>query len=137
MKFTLVLLIGFLLPPLALSQTESDVLEGAKTGLIEKLYKTMAPMLRSSLDDRHVSEDEIDTILFGAIDAYAACIAVAAQQKAREQGLPKDIILKGIGSETQGKEKSKILLELVTDALKVRQSPRDEQISSKTGVQIR
>ena len=122
---------------MAWPQSADDVLEASKLGLVEKLFETMAPRLRPELASRGLSDEEVDSILFDAFDAYSDCVLAAARQQALEQGLPEDIILKGIGGRTRGKEESKILLELDMDALRVKQAPCNAQITEATGVQIR
>jgi len=117
-----ILFVAFL-PTLAWSQSESDMLEAAKLGLIEKFYASGIEHYRTMLDDRGFSIEEKEAILFDAIDAYAACWVLVAQAQAREQGLSEDIILKGIGGRTRGKEESLILLALDTEALKIRRRP--------------
>ena len=136
MKSYCSLLFCLLLSSLAFSQTEENALEAAKLGLIEKLHETMVPVLREELSNRELSEEEAEALIYSSIDTFAACLVLAAQSQAREQGLPEEIILKGIGDRTRGKEESKILLELDTGAMRLKQAPCNDNLTRTTGVQI-
>jgi hypothetical protein len=124
-----------LLPSLALAQND-DAIEMAKLGIIEKMYEGSAEHFRQQLDACSLSDREIEDILFEAFDAYALCSALAAQAQAHEQGLSKEIILKGIGHRTRGKEESLILLALDMDALKIKGAPCKKAFGEKLGVII-
>lgn len=126
-----------LLPTLAWAQNDDDALEAAKLGLVEKMYKSGAEHYRKQLKDRGLSDQEVGSILFEAIDAYALCSVLAAQAQAHEQGLSEEIILKGVGSRTRGKEESLILLALDTDALKLKKAPCKRAFGYKLGVTVR
>ncbi len=123
MKTIYFILFTAFLPTLAWPQSESDMLEAAKLGLIEKFYASGIEHYQKTLDDRGLSSEEKESILFDAIEAFAACWVLAAQAQAREQALSEEIILKGIGGRTRGKEESLILLALDTEALKIRRRP--------------
>ena len=124
------------LPVLVWTQSDSESLEAAKLGLIEKIYERGAEHYRKQLAGRGLTSDEVENILFEAIDAYASCIALAAQAQAHEQGLSEEIILKGFGRRTRGKEESLVLLELDMDALNIRTAPCKKALGDKLGIII-
>ena len=128
--------IFLLLPILVWAQTYSDAVEAAKLGTIEKIYKGGGDHFRTQLAGRGLSEEEVENVLFEAIDAYALCLVLAAQAQANEQGLSEEIILKGIGNKTRGKEESLILLSLDMDALKLKRTPCKEALGKKLGTTI-
>ena len=125
------------LVPLALAQTESNVLEAAKLGLFEKTYESSAYRFRTALEAQGFSTDEIEKRLFEAVDAYAACAVLAAQAQAREQGLPEDIVLKGLGHKTRGKDEAEVLFALDLVALKRRTAPCAKALGEAMGVEVR
>lgn len=132
---------GFILsmlvfPTLALAQLESDALRAAKLGLIEKMYEKNADRYLVLLEARGLFGEEAEGVLFDAIDAHASCIVLAAQAQAHEQGLSTDVILKGLGNKTRGKEESLILLELDMDQLKLKSNPCNDALGQKLGVPI-
>ena len=137
MKIIYTLFFTFLIPALAWTQNESGAIEAAKLGLIEKMYEKGAEQFRIQLGDRGLSDEEVEEILFEAIDAHALCSVLAAQAQAHEQGLSEEIILKGVGGQTRGKEESLIFLALDTDALKLKSAPCNKAFGDKLGVTIR
>ena len=136
MKIWHVILAILLSPVLVYAQDHSDAVEAAKLGVIEKLYNAGGDHFRSQLSARGLSEDEVENELFEAIDAYALCVVLAAQAQAHEQGLSEEVILKGVGNKTRGKEESLILLSLDTDALDVKRAPCKEALSNKLGTTV-
>lgn len=122
---------------LIVAQDNSDAIEAAKLGIIEKLYERGADRYRANLVDRGLSEAEVESLLFDAFDAYALCTALAAQAQAHEQGLAVDIILKGFGSRTRGQEASFVLMALDTEALKLKTAPCNQSLADKLDVIVR
>ena len=118
---------------LVYAQDHSDTVEAAKLGVIEKLYNAGGDRFRKQLSARGLSEDEAENVLYEAIDAYALCVVLAAQAQAHEQGLSEEVILKGVGNKTRGKEESLILLSLDTDALDLKRAPCNAALSDKLG----
>ena len=116
---------------LVYAQDHSDTVEAAKLGVIEKLYNAGGDRFRKQLSARGLSEDEAENVLYEAIDAYALCVVLAAQAQAHEQGLSEEVILKGVGNKTRGKEESLILLSLDTDALDLKRAPCNAALSDK------
>ena len=127
----------FLLLPISVwAQADGDAIEAAKLGAIEKMYEGVAEHYRKQLAGRGLSNEEVEDILFKAIDAYALCSVLAAQAQAHEQGLSEEIILKGVGNKTRGKEESLILLSLDMDALKLKREPCRKALNKKLGVVV-
>ena len=131
-----IIFIFLLFPVSGWTQYDGDAIETAKLGLIEKMYESSAGQFRKQLDGRGWSDEEVEDILFEAIDAYALCSVLAAQAQAHEQGLSEEIVLKGIGHKTRGKEESLILLSLDTDALTLKREPCSKAFGEKLGVII-
>ncbi|MFQ6004505.1 MAG: hypothetical protein ACE5OQ_03290 [Woeseia sp.] len=137
MKLSFFALIGLVFPVITWCQTEADMLEAAKLGLIEKMYDSGGESFRANLANRGYSDDEVESILFDALDTYAACYVLAAQTQAREQGLSEEIILKGIGGKTRGKDEAQVLIALDTDAMKEKQAPCRKFLGEKLGIVVR
>lgn len=137
MKLIFFALISLVYPVIAWCQTEEDMLETAKLGLIEKMYESGEESFRTNLSNRGYSDDEVESILFDALDAYAACYVRAAQTQAREQGLSEEIILKGIGGKTRGKDEAQVLIALDTEAMKEKQAPCRKDLGEKLGIVVR
>ena len=123
-----------LLPIFVWAQIDSDIIEAAKLGTIEKLYEGGGDQFRKQLAARGLSDEEVEQILFEALDAYALCLVLAARNQAHEQGLSEEIILKGFGNRTRGKEESLVLLSLDMDALKLKRAPCREALNEKMGI---
>jgi len=136
MKVSGFILSILVLPALVLAQLESDELVAAKLGLIEKMYERNSDRYLLLLEGRGLFGEEAEELLFDAIDAHATCIVLAAQTQAHEQGLSEEVILKGIGGKTRGREESLILLELDTDQLKLKTQPCNDALGKKLGVPI-
>ena len=64
------------------------------------------------------------------------CIACAAQSQAREQGLSEEIVLKGFGTCTRGKEESLVLLQLDTEAFKLRTASCNKVLYDQLGLTL-
>jgi hypothetical protein len=131
-----IIVVFLLCPTLVWAQSDSDVVEAAKLGMIEKLYEGGGDHFRKHLTGRGLSDEEVENALFEAIDAYASCLVLAAQEQAHEQGLSEEIILKGIGNRTRGKEESLVLLSLDMDALKLKRAPCREAFGEKLGITV-
>lgn len=97
MRIIFVALIVTLGPSLASSQEQEGAVEIAKLEFVEKMYASGADHFRKVLAERGLTDAEIEDVLFKAIDKYSACAVRAAQAQAQEQGLPEDIVLKGVG----------------------------------------
>jgi hypothetical protein len=135
MKLALVALIAILGPSLVSSQ-EQESAEIAKLEFVEKMYAGGAEHFRKALADRGLTDAEVEGMLFKAIDKYSECAVRAAQAQAREQGLPEDVVLKGVGGGTRGKEEARILLELDMDAMKKKREPCRKELGETLGVTI-
>ena len=119
------------------AQTDADVLELAKLGLIEKMHAANGDQFRKLLTEQGHSEDDVDTILFETFEESATCIVNAARDLAVEQGLPVGIVLAGIGHKTRGKEDSRVLLELDTEALKAKTSECSQEMGRRLGLMVK
>jgi len=91
----------------AMRLSNDDLVEGAKLGMVEKMYESGAATFRKQL---------------------------AAQSQAREQGLSKEIVLKGFGTGTRGKEESLVFLQLDLDAFKLRTASCNEVLYDNLGL---
>lgn len=129
MKIAQTFLLTIVLPIVLLAQDQDDALALAKLGFIEKLHAAGTEHFRRALTAKGFSSEDADEILFQAFDEYSKCVLVAVRDQAREQGLPEDIVLKGFGGKTRGKEESLILLSLDTDAVKTKQAPCDRDLN--------
>lgn len=106
--------------PASWAQTESDDIEAAKLGLIEKLYEMDEPQFREGLANKGHSQGDINAILNAAYESLAACLVNAARSQAQEQGISVPVVLKSIGDGTSVEE-SKLLRDLDWDALHVKE----------------
>jgi hypothetical protein len=88
------------------------------------------------LEARGLFGEEAEGVLFEAIDAHAVCVVLAAQAQAHEQGLSEEIILKGLGGKTRGKEESLILLQLDMEQFKLKTKPCNDALGQKLGVPV-
>lgn len=136
MRLEHVIFTFLLLPHLVVAQSDGDAIEAAKLGMIEKIYKGGADHFRKQLTGQGLSDEAVAEVLFESIDAYALCLVLAAQAQAREQGLSEEIILKGIGNKTRGKEESLVLLSLDLDALKQKRAPCRKALGDKLGMTL-
>jgi len=121
-QMSLLVCIGTIWGPSALAQTESDMIEAAKLGVIEKLQESAAATLRVSLVRPGQSDAVSDNIVYAAYDELAGCLVEAARAQAREQGIPDSVVLKGIGDTIYDEAEAKLFLELDSEALHVRES---------------
>ena len=136
MKLKQVILAIVLSPVLVYAQDHSDAVEAAKLGMIEKLYNAGGDHFRKQLSARGLSDEEVENVLFEALDAYALCVVLAAQAQAYEQGLAEEVILKGFGDKTRGREESLVLLSLDTNALDLKRAPCKEALSNTLGTTV-
>lgn len=111
-----------------------ELIEAAKLGLFEKMYESGAKTYRTQLAGRGLSAEEVEDRLFQAMDALALCVALAAQSQAREQGLSEEIVLKGFGTGTRGKEESQVLLQLDMEAFKSRTASCNKVMYDQLGL---
>jgi len=136
MKIMFIALIGTLGAGLVSSQEQESAIETAKLEFVEKMYAGGADHFRKVLAERGLTDAEIEDVLFKAIDRYAECAVRAARAQAREQGLPEDIVLKGVGGGTRGKEEARILLDLDMEAMKKKRAPCRKELGETLGVTI-
>jgi hypothetical protein len=136
MKKSRFILSMLVLPMVALAQLESDTLEAAKLSLFEKMYEKTADHYLVLLEARGLFGEEAEGVLFEAIDVHAVCVVLAAQAQAHEQGLSEEIILKGLGGKTRGKEESLILLQLDMEQFKLKTKPCNDALGQKLGVPV-
>jgi hypothetical protein len=134
MKKSRFILSMLVLPMVALAQLESDTLEAAKLSLFEKTYAKTAGHYLVLLEARGLFGEEAEGVLFEAIDAHAVCVVLAAQAQAHEQGLSEEVILKGLGGKTRGKEESLILLQLDMEQFKLKTKSCNDALGQKLGV---
>ena len=120
----------------ALSQSESELLYVARLGLIEKMYENNADLFRRQLANTGLTEDEIESLLVGAIDELAGCLVRAARDQALEQALPLDKVLAAVGGKVQGKEDATIALQLDSDALNQKSAPCSKEFGESVGINI-
>ena len=123
-------------PTLAFAQLDSDELIAAKLGLIEKMYEKHADRFLTLLEARGLFGEQAEVVLYDAIDAHASCIVLAAQAQAHEQGISAEVILKGLGNKTRGKEEAVIFLELDMDQFKLKTKSCNDSFGRKLGVPV-
>ena len=89
---------------IAWPQTKQDAYEAAKLRIVEMWYENESGAFREILASQGHSKLQIDSILFKSFEAYAACMARAAQEQAHEQSLPEELLLNALGSELKTNE---------------------------------
>lgn len=119
-KLRLMAFIWIVSSSLSWAQTESDTIQAARLNLAEKLYEAGEPNYRGALANKGRTPAEVDTLLSAAFDDLAACLVTAAQDQARDQGIPERIVLKSI-SDMVNDEEAKLLAELDWRALHARE----------------
>ena len=124
MHLRLLFLLCILFASPSWAQTQSDTIEAATLGVVEKLYETGEAFERRSLSDYGKTDRDIDLILDSAYVKMAQCFVSAAQAQAREQGLSEDVVLKIISEKIIIDEtETKIMHEIDWDALNTKQAP--------------
>ena len=83
-----------LLPLVSFPQSEDDQLEAEKLEIIEKMYDR-EDRLRLHIP-KQLSDDEVESRLFIAIDDYASCLVAKARLEALRQNQPLEAALSAI-----------------------------------------
>lgn len=124
MHLRLLAVVGIMFTGPCWAQTQSDTIEAAILGVIEKFYESGDIYHRKSLTEQGRTERDVDQILDSAYMNLATCFVLAAEAQAREQGLPVDVVLRGISEEIIIDEAdTKTMLQLDWDSLKEKQAP--------------
>lgn len=138
MHLRLLAIVGLIFTSPCWAQTQSNAMEAAVLGVIEKFYDNDDVLYRKSLSERGRTKRDVDLILASAYEKLATCLVRAAEAQAREQGLPVDVVLRGISEEIITDEAdTKTMSQLDWNSLNEKQAPCSRKFDNEIKLAVK